>query len=167
VEAATAHAVAPGPLGGAAMSATISTAPDLSITTTEHPSAIRIREGFAAFSRGDLAAVRATMAPDCVWTNAGNGAIAGEYRGWDEIVAMLGSLIALTDGTFAMDLLSTLGDGRHAVAVYDATSTVKGIEATMRFAFIEQLDAQGLATSIQVMAYDQAAADAHISRAAG
>ena len=55
--------------------------PDLSIVTTEQPNAVRMREAFAAFDRGDLDAVLADMADDCTWHNAGSGPIAGPHQG--------------------------------------------------------------------------------------
>ena len=61
------------------------TKPDLSITTTDHPNALHLRDGFAAFARGDLDAVRATLTDNCTWTNGGNTAIAGSHTGWDAI----------------------------------------------------------------------------------
>jgi ketosteroid isomerase-like protein len=137
---------------------------DLSITTTDHPNAIRIREGFAAFSRGDLDHVRATMTPDCAWTNSGASEVAGTFRGWDEIVGMFGALIERTGGTLVMDVVSTLGDDTHAVALYDMTSTIAGVTETHRFALIEELTADGRAATCTGLAYDQAAADAHFAR---
>ena len=136
---------------------------DLSIVRTEHPNATRLREGFAAFARGDLDHVRSTMAADCTWTIPGNTELAGVYRGWDEISQMFGKLFEATGGTFSMDVVSCLADDAHAVAIYDATSTVAGQTRTMRFALIEELDAQGLTVHTTSLAYDQAAADAHMN----
>lgn len=136
---------------------------DLSIVRTEHPHAARLRDGFAAFARGDLDTVRATMAEDCVWTNAGTSVIAGSWTGWAEIEAMFVKLFEATDGTFSMQVLSVLADDERAVCIYDATSTVAGQTRTMRFALVEEFDADGLACQTNVLAYDQAAADAHMA----
>ena len=102
------------------------TTTDLTVTTDEHPNALRLREGFAAFGNGDLDTVRDQMTADCTWVNAGNSAIAGTHQGWEAISAMFGALLEATGGTFSMTLVSVLADDRQAVAVYDATSTVKG-----------------------------------------
>lgn len=139
------------------------TKPDLSITTTEHPNVGRLREGFAAFARGDLDAVRATLTDTCTWTNAGTSPIAGSHTGWAAIQEMFGTLINTTDGTFSMKVLSTVGDAKHAIAVYDATSTVKGVTATTRFVLIDDMTPEGKASAVHVLAYDQAAADAHFN----
>ena len=140
---------------------TTTTASDLTVTTTEHPNAQLLREGFAAFARGDLDFIRSTMTDDCTWTNAGDSPVAGSHRGWDEIVSMFGTLLETTGGTMAMELQSVLADDTCAVAIYDSTATVAGSTRTMRFVMIEEM-VDGKSRATQVMAYDQAAADAHM-----
>lgn len=135
---------------------------DLSVETTEHPNVGRMRTGFAAFSRGDLEAVHATMTDDCVWTNAGSGPLKGSYQGWDAIQAMFGKLIELTGGTFSMNVLSTLADDKYAVAIYDSTSTVNGKTGTFRFVMTEEVTPDGKSAVTHSMALDQAAADKHL-----
>ena len=142
---------------------TTKTTPDLSIVTTQHPHAVRMREGFAAFARGDLDTVRTMLTADCVWINGGTSPIAGRHEGWAAIEAMFLQLFEATGGTFSMDLLSVLADDERAVAIYDATSTVAGQTRTMRFAFVQEMDADGLVCQTNVLAYDQAAADAHMA----
>lgn len=146
------------------MATTTSSKPDLSITTTEHPNAQRLRDGFASFARGDLDAVRASFTPDITWTTAGSGPLAGEHRGWDAVAEMFGTLITVTDGTFSMDLQSVVADDRHAVAIYDATSTTGGTTATLRFVMVDEMTNAGLVRATRVFAYDQEAADRHLSR---
>lgn len=136
---------------------------DLSIVRDEHANAARLREGFAAFGRGDLEHVRREMTEDATWTNAGTSVLSGTYTGWDAISEMFGRLFEATGGTFTMDLLSCLADDARAVAVYDATSTVAGQTRTMRFCFVQEVNAEGLATATQTLAYDQEAADAHLN----
>jgi ketosteroid isomerase-like protein len=143
--------------------ATTQITPDLSIVKTEHPHATRLREGFAAFGRGDLEHVRKDMTDDATWTNAGSSVLSGTYVGWGAISEMFGKLFEATAGTFHMDLLSCLADDARAVAIYDATSTVAGQTRTMRFCFIQEINSKGLATATTTLAYDQAAADAHMA----
>lgn len=143
--------------------ATTQITPDLSIVKTEHPSAARLREGFAAFGRGDLDHVRRELTDDATWTNAGSSVLAGTYVGWDAIEGMFVKLFEATNGTHSMDLLSCLADDARAVAIYDATSTVAGQTRTMRFCLVQELNAEGLVTATTTLAYDQAAADAHMA----
>lgn len=139
------------------------TKPDLSITTTDHPNAIRIRKAFAAFGAGDLDTVRASMTENCTWTNVGSSVIAGSFQGWDAIVGMFGRLLETTGGTFTMSVVSTLADDDRAVAVYDATSTINGRTDTQRFVLIDEMTPEGKVSATQVLAYDQARADAHFA----
>ena len=144
---------------------TTRTGPEISITTTDHPNALVVREAFAAFGRGDLDIVRGSLAEGASWANAGSGPLAGTYRGWDDIAAMFMRLFDLTGGSVGMTLVSVLADDEHAVALYDATSTVAGRTATHRFALIQEMTPDGRARSTQNLAYDQAAADAHLAAA--
>ena len=136
---------------------------DLSITTTEHPNAARMRKGFADFSAGDLDAVRGVFTEDATWTTAGSSPLSGTYRGWDEISAMFGTLMELTGFSFTMELISVLADDAHAVAVYDTTSTVGGRTETQRSVLVDEMTRDGRVRACHLMAYDQAAADAHMS----
>lgn len=136
---------------------------DLSTTTTEHPNAARARKAFADFSAGDLDAVRASFAEDATWTSAGSSPLSGTYRGWDEISAMFGTLMERTGGSLTMELNSVLGDDAHAVAVYDSTSTVAGRTETQRCVLVDEMTPDGKVKASHWMAFDQAAADAHMS----
>jgi hypothetical protein len=78
--------------------------------------------------------VRANFTPDAVWVNGGN------------------------------NVLSVVGDARHAVAIYDSTSTIKGVTQTQRFCMVDEVTPEGLTSSTRLLAYDQAAGDAHMNR---
>ena len=77
---------------------------------------------------------------------------------------MFGALVNTTGGTFSMNVLSTVADDLHAMAVYDATSTIKGVTDTQRFVIIDDMTPEGKASAVHSLAYDQAAADAHFNR---
>jgi uncharacterized protein len=85
----------------------------------EHPHAIRIRELFAAFRAGDVAAIDGAIADDAVWRFPGRrGQLAGEHRGKDRIFSFLMSVQALTGGTFHLDLADVAASDEHAVAIF-------------------------------------------------
>ncbi len=137
---------------------------DLSVDLGEAPSATLMRAAFTAFAAGDLDTVRASFTPDAVWINTGSGPLAGEHRGWEQISAMFGTLMELTQGTFSMEIISIVGDARHAIAVYDSTSTVKGVTETQRVCLIDEMTPEGLVRCARMLPYDAAANDAHIGR---
>lgn len=135
---------------------------DLSIIRTEHPNAVRSREAFAAFARGDLEAVRTHLTDDCTWTNSGSSPLAGTYRGWDEIQALFLRMFEITGGTVSNTVTSVYADDDAGVTLYDATSTVAGVTRTMPSAMITEM-VDGKARTVRLLAQDQAAADAHLA----
>jgi ketosteroid isomerase-like protein len=48
---------------------------------SDHPNVARMREGYDAFAKGDLAALRELMTEDIVWHLPGHSALAGDYEG--------------------------------------------------------------------------------------
>ena len=85
----------------------------------EHPNASRIRELFAAFRAGDVAAIDGAIADDAVWRFPGRrGQLAGEHRGKDRIFSFLMNVQALTGGTFHLDLADVAASDEHAVAIF-------------------------------------------------
>ena len=146
------------------MTTTTTPTSDLSVHLSEAPSASRMRDAFTAFSAGDLDIVRASFAPDAVWINGGSSPLAGEHRGWEAISAMFGTLMKITDGTFSMKVISIVGDDHNAIAVYDTTSTVKGVTQTQRVCLVDELTPDGLVRSARMLPYDAVANDAHLNR---
>ena len=85
----------------------------------EHPNASRIRELFAAFRAGDVAAIDGAIADDAVWCFPGRrGKLAGEHRGKDRIFSFLMNVQGLTGGTFHLDLADVAASDEHAVAIF-------------------------------------------------
>lgn len=137
---------------------------DLRVVTTEHSNAMTMRRAFEAFGKGDLETVRQSMSDDCTWISPGDATIAGTFRGWEEISSMFVSLFELTGGTQSNALVDVLADDRHAVAIYDSTSTIEGRTATLRNVLINEIDSDGRATSCTNLPYDLAASEAHFGR---
>ena len=136
---------------------------DLTQQTAAQANAQRLRDAFAAFDRGDLDHLRANTADNATWTNAGSSPIAGTYRGWDEVQGMLGKLFEITGGTFKTSLQSILSNDHQSCAIYDATATVNGRTDTQRFIVIDTYTADGKVKTTDVVAFNQAAADALFS----
>ena len=87
---------------------------------SEHPNARRTREGFERFRAGDPEGLLELFAPDSVWHVPGKNAMAGDYRGLDEILAFLRRTRELTDGTYQVELLWVVADDEHVVPLYRA-----------------------------------------------
>jgi uncharacterized protein len=87
---------------------------------SEHRNATRAREGFERFVRGDLPALLDLFADDAAWHVPGTMALSGVHRGREAIVAFLRRTAELTGGTYRVELLWTVADDDHLVAVYAA-----------------------------------------------
>jgi ketosteroid isomerase-like protein len=124
----------------------------------EHPNATRAREGFERFSQGGIAMDLFT--DDAVWHVPGSNAVAGDYRGLDEIIPFLRRTGELTSGTYRVEPLWVVADDEHVVAVYRA----QGERDDGRRLDIEQallIDIEdGRWVNIRAQPLDQAAFDA-------
>jgi len=57
---------------------------------------------FDALEAGDLATVAAQFADDVVWHQPGDNQFSGVHRGSDAVGAMLGGMMAVSEGTFSL-----------------------------------------------------------------
>jgi hypothetical protein len=127
---------------------------------SEHPNAARAREGFARFVQGDLPALLDLFADDAVWHVPGSMALSGEHRGRDAIIAFLRGTAELTGGTYRVELLWTVADGDHLVAVYRAVGErPDGRELDIEQALLVELE-HGRWRVVRAQPLDQAAFDA-------
>jgi len=93
----------------------------------EHPNAGRVRSLFAAFRSGDVAAIQAAIPEDAVWHFPGrDGQLAGTHVGRDAILGFLFKVLALTDGTFRLELEDVLANDTSAVAFFRGTGERNG-----------------------------------------
>lgn len=88
----------------------------------EHPNIARLREGYAAFGKGDFAALNELFAEDVVWHNPGRNQLAGDYRGRDAVYEFFGRLMEITEGSFRLDVHALLADDEHGVALVRSTA---------------------------------------------
>ena len=93
---------------------------------TEHPNAAVARNMVSAFMRGDLAAVGANFADDAVWDLPGRSAVAGAYKGPDEIIGFLAKSYELSGGTLRLELIDILGSDWGAVQVQHVRASHAG-----------------------------------------
>lgn len=64
-----------------------------------------VRQGYAAFARGDMTALAELLAPDVEWVVGGANALAGTYTGHDETFTYFGRVLGLTKGTATVDVI--------------------------------------------------------------
>jgi ketosteroid isomerase-like protein len=124
-----------------------------------HPNAAVVREGFERFVRGDVAGLLELFADDAVWHVPGSNAVAGAYRGREEIIAFLRRTAELTGGTYRVELLWVVADDEHTAAVYRAQGEREGGTLDIEQALLIELR-DGLWADIRAQPLDQAAFDA-------
>lgn len=91
----------------------------------------RIRDGYAAFGRGDLEAVRHQFSPEIIWHVSGNNPIAGKYTGIDAVMELLGRITAETGGTLNNHVHDVLSDGVHGVVLLNQKAERNGKTLSM------------------------------------
>jgi ketosteroid isomerase-like protein len=127
---------------------------------SEHPNAAVVRAGFERFVQGDVAGLIGLSADDAVWRVPGANAMAGEYRGREEIFAFLRRTAELTMGTYRVELLWVVSDDAHTVAVYRARGDRQGrASLDIEQALIVELR-DGLWVDVRAQPLDQLAFDA-------
>lgn len=85
-----------------------------------------VRLIFDAFARKQGFALRGLFAQNAVWTVPGRGAMAGVYRGREEIFRFLARLPKETDGSYGSELRDVLASDERAAALYRARGERKG-----------------------------------------
>jgi ketosteroid isomerase-like protein len=125
-----------------------------------HPNALRVRALFRAFAAGDVAAIQQSIAEDAVWHFPGrHGGLAGSHRGRDAIFAFLGRVVALSEGTFHLDLVDVVAGDERAVALFRGHGRREGRELDNPTCLVIRLEA-GCATEIWEYVWDLYAVDA-------
>ncbi len=89
----------------------------------EHPNVQRIRDAYAAFAAGDLAAALKDLAPDAVFHFNGSGPLSGDRTGADDISTNLIGVFELTGGTQKLDISGIYADDHHGVVVMRETAS--------------------------------------------
>jgi ketosteroid isomerase-like protein len=81
------------------------------------------------YSGGDEAPVRALLAEDVVWRVPGRNAIAGTYKGIEQVLAYFARRRDLAERTLRLhpgDVL--VGEGDHVASLTDGTAVIGGVE---------------------------------------
>jgi ketosteroid isomerase-like protein len=115
-----------------------------------------VRRIFDAFARRQGFALRDLFAADAVWTVPGDGAMAGVYRGREEIFRFLARLPKETDGTYASRLVDVLVSTSRAAALYRASGERHGRRLDLDQVLLFRLE-DGLVREVLAMPSDPVA----------
>ena len=83
---------------------------------SEHPNVERMRQGYEAFGKGDLEALRRLWTDDIRWHETGRSDLAGTYEGADAIFRFFGRLMDLTEGSLRVEPPALLADDHYGAA---------------------------------------------------
>jgi ketosteroid isomerase-like protein len=91
----------------------------------DHPNIQRLRQGYAAYAKGDLATLRGMLADDVTFHFLGHTPLSGTYHGLTEV---LGEFARLRESgaAFRFELHDLLADDEHAVAMLAGTAERSG-----------------------------------------
>jgi hypothetical protein len=118
-----------------------------------------VRRIFEAFARKQGFALRGVFADDATWVVPGSSAMAGTYRGREQIFRFLGRLPKETDGTYRSELVDVLASDRRAAAVYRATGRRNGHRLDLEQTLLFRIE-DGLVRSVVALPSDPEAFDA-------
>ncbi len=84
-----------------------------------HPNEDLVREGFAAFGRGDMDALgKQYWTDDIRYHIPGRSPLAGDYEGPEQVIQVFARLFELSGGTLSLELHDVLANDEHAVALF-------------------------------------------------
>jgi ketosteroid isomerase-like protein len=84
-----------------------------------HPNEDLVRQGFAAFSSGDIEALQNQFfAPDIRWHFPGHSVVAGHHEGAAKVAEMFAKLAELSGGTHRVELHDVIANDDHVVALH-------------------------------------------------
>jgi ketosteroid isomerase-like protein len=91
-----------------------------------HPNEQQVRDGYDAFARGDLDAIRGHFDPDITWEVGGRNPLSGTYQGVDEVFGVFGRLFEATGGNFRVTVVDVCANDRHAMCLTESTVEMGG-----------------------------------------
>jgi uncharacterized protein len=105
----------------------------------EHPNIARLKDGYAAFAKGDFTVLDDLFADDLLWHTGGRSQVAADYRGRDAVYGLVSKLMEITEGSFRLDLHAVFADDEHGVALVAATASRGGRSITVNEAHVFHL----------------------------
>lgn len=125
-----------------------------------HPNVETTRQGYDAFSAGDLEAIRDRFSPDIVWHVGGTSPFSGDYEGIDEVFGFFGKITQESGGTFKFDVQDILANDERVVVLAHVTAERNGKRLDQNTCNVHHVNAEGETTEFWSFPEDQAAGDA-------
>ena len=84
-----------------------------------------VRQGYAAFSSGDMDTLMALYRDDAVHIVPGSSRVSGAHKGKESILGLYGALFELSGGTLQIQLEHVLSDGGNRVLAIHTSNMEK------------------------------------------
>ncbi len=107
----------------------------------------RLREGYAAFNRGDVNAVLDLQTDDCVWHGRGSTKYGGDFKGKERIIGLL-SQIPQDFEEFKLDVHDILANDEHAAVLVTSRSRRKGKTYEDNAVHVHHINDEGKTTEL-------------------
>ena len=89
----------------------------------EHPNVELLRNGYNAYSTGDMAVLDRLFADDILWHVAGRSQLSGDYKGRDQVYGFFGKITEISGGTSKIEVHDILANDEHGVAIVTGTGS--------------------------------------------
>ncbi len=123
-----------------------------------HHNETMLRDGYAAFASQDIPHLLSIWDPDISWTEGGHSSLTGTRKGPDEVLALLGHVSTVTDGTFALAIENVVADDTHAAVICNTSASRNGKSYAFRSVHLWTID-HGKLTAFEEFNDDGRASD--------
>jgi uncharacterized protein len=109
------------------------------MTMSEHPNAAIVRSAYEAMETGDMPAFVALLDDDIIWHESTPGFV-GNYRGRDQVLALLGSIMQETGVQMGrISIHDVLASDDHTVILHETALTKNGRAYTAQYCDVYHL----------------------------
>ena len=115
-----------------------------------------LREGYGAFASGDLARLSEMFSPDVVWhTPENQGRLSGDHKGWDEVLQFVVDTMAMSEGTFRIEILDIMASDDFVVGYVHVTGNGRGRILDDSPIHLYRVDEDGIIVEVTQYAFNQ------------
>lgn len=122
-----------------------------------HPHEELVREGFAAFRRGDMETLDQLFADEATWHAAGDNPLAGDFEGKQQIFSNFARVRELAE-TLEQEIHDVIANDEHAVALVHVTASRNGKQLEDNQVFVFHIEDEKV-RSVWLHNYDGRKAD--------
>ena len=93
-----------------------------------HPNADLLRAHLEALAQGDIAQAMSFYSDDVVFHYPGRNPLSGDHRGKEQVLALMGRVMGMTDGSFRPEVHDILASDDHVAALVTVHAARGGTE---------------------------------------